>query len=109
MGARRQTQVAELIAHLAGEFFARESNRQSLMTVTRAQVSPDLKNVTVYFSVLPEKFEEAALNFARRLRTDFRAFLKERSRMKFLPTVDFVLDLGEKNRQRIDDLTRRAN
>lgn len=107
MGVRRQTQVAEAIAHFAGEFFARESNRQSLITVTRANVSPDLKNVTVLISVLPEKFEEAALNFAKRVRTDFREFLKEKSRMKFLPTVAFELDYGEKNRQRIDDLTRK--
>ncbi len=106
MVSRREIQVAETIAHLAGEFFARESNRQSLITVTRADISPDLKNVTVYFSVLPEQFENAALNFAKRLRPDFREYLKENARMKFLPTVDFDLDYGEKNRQRIDELTR---
>ena len=106
MGSRRETQVAEAIAHFAGEFFARESNRQSLITVTRAVTSHNLKNVTVFFSVLPEKFEGAALSFAKRIRTDFREFLKEKSRMKFLPTVDFALDLGEKNRQRIVELTR---
>ncbi|OGG71146.1 hypothetical protein A3F27_01930 [Candidatus Kaiserbacteria bacterium RIFCSPHIGHO2_12_FULL_53_13] len=107
MGSRRQTQIGEAIAHLAGEFFARESNRQSLITVTRADVSPDIKNVTVYFSVLPEKFEDAALNFAKRVRSDFREYLKEYSVLRYLPTVDFALDLGEKNRQRIDELTRK--
>ena len=107
MGSRRQTQIGEAIAPLAGEFFARESNRQSLITVTRADVSPDIKNVTVYFSVLPEKFEDAALNFAKRVRSDFREYLKEYSVLRYLPTVDFALDLGEKNRQRIDELTRK--
>ena len=107
MGSRRQTQIGEAIAHLAGEFFARESNRQSLITVTRADVSPDIKNVTVYFSVLPEKFEDAALNFAKRVRSDFREYLKEYSVLRYLPTVDFALGLGEKNRQRIDELTRK--
>ena len=107
MGSRRQTQIGEAIAHLAGEFFARESNSQSLITVTRADVSPDIKNVTVYFSVLPEKLENVALNFAKRVRTDFREYLKEHSVLRYLPTVDFALDLGEKNRQRIDELTRK--
>lgn len=107
MSSKRQIQVAESIAHLAGEFFARESNGQSLMTITRADVSPDLKNVTVFLSVLPEKFEKSALAFAKRMRADFREFLKERTRMKFLPDVDFAIDLGEKNRQRIEALTRK--
>ncbi|MDO8482136.1 MAG: ribosome-binding factor A [bacterium] len=107
MGSHREIQLSETIAHLAGDFFARESNGQSLVTVTRADVSHDLKKVTVYFSVLPEKYEEAALNFAKRKRTDFREYLKEHSVLRYLPTIDFVLDMGEKNRQKIDELTRK--
>ncbi|HEY4522381.1 MAG TPA: ribosome-binding factor A [Candidatus Paceibacterota bacterium] len=106
MPSRRQTQIAETIAHAAGDFFARESNRESLLTVTRADVSPDLKNVTIFFTVLPEQFEETALHFAKRNRTDFREYLKTHTVMKFLPTIDFEIDFGEKNRQRIEDLTR---
>ena len=48
MASKRQTQIAEMMAHRAGDFFARESNRESLITVTRADVSPDLKNVKIY-------------------------------------------------------------
>lgn len=107
MPSRRQIKVAETIAHLAADFFARESNAQSLMTVTRAEVSPDLKNVNVFFTVLPEKFEANALAFAKRNRTDFREYVKKHTVLKFLPTFDFEIDYGEKNRQRIDDLTRK--
>ncbi|MCR4280927.1 MAG: ribosome-binding factor A [Candidatus Kaiserbacteria bacterium] len=107
MGSHRDIQLSETIAHLAGDFFARESNRQSLVTVTRAEVSNDLKTVTVYFSVLPEKYEEDALNFAKRKRTDFREYLKEHSALRYLPTIDFALDMGEKNRQKIEELTRK--
>src|SRR3989344_2180433 len=109
MGSRRQTQVSEAIAHHAADFFARESNRESLITVTRADISPDLKNVTVFFSVLPEKMEQSALNFAKRVRTDFREYLKTKSRMKFLPTIDFAIDYGEKNRQSVDEALRRGS
>lgn len=107
MPSRRQTKVAEAIAHAAADFLARESNAQSLITVTRAEVSPDLKNVTVFFSVLPESFEEPALAFAKRSRSDFRAYVRTHSALSRVPTVDFELDYGEKNRQRIDDLTRK--
>ena len=107
MGARRSAQVAETIAHLAGDFFARESNRRSLITVTYADISADLKNVTVFISVLPENYETGVLNFAKRSRADFREYLKEHSVMRYLPTIDFEIDYGERNRQRIDELTRK--
>lgn len=106
MPSRRQTQVSETIAHRAADFFARESNRRSLVTVTRADISPDLKNVLIYLSVLPETEEESVLHFAKRNRTEFREYLKKSTVLKMLPTVDFEIDYGEKNRQRIDDLTR---
>jgi len=106
MGSQREMQLAETIAHLAGDFLARESNGQSLVTVTRADMSRDLKTATIYLSVLPEKYEGAALNFAKRKRADFREYLKERSVLRYLPTIDFALDMGEKNRQKIDKLTR---
>lgn len=107
MPSRRQTQVSETIAHRAADFFARESNRQSLVTVTHADVSPDLKNVMIFFTVLPETKQEEVLHFAKRNRTEFRDYLKQHAMLKFLPNVDFEIDYGEKNRQRIDDLTRR--
>lgn len=107
MTSRRQTQVAETIMHLAADFFARESNRESLITITHADISPDLMNTMVYFSVLPETMEQSALQFAKRVRTDFREYLKTKAVLKFLPTVDFALDYGEKNRQQVDEAMRR--
>lgn len=106
MGSKRQSRVSEIIAHSAADYFARESNRQSLITVTRADISPDLKNVTIFLSVIPATAEAQAIDFAKRNRTDFREFLKTQTRLKFLPHIEFELDYGEKNRQRIDDLTR---
>ena len=106
MQSKRQTQVSEIIAHRAADFFARESNRRSLVTVTRSDISPDLKNITIFISVLPTEMEEDVLHFAKRNRTDFRQYLKDTTVLKMLPHVDFEIDYGEKNRQRIDDLTR---
>ena len=107
MSGRRPTQVAEAIAHCAGDFLERESNHRSLVTATRADVSPDLKNVMVYLSILPHTFEDEVLSFAKRQRSNFRQYVKKHITLRFLPTIDFAIDYGEKNRQRIDDLTRR--
>ena len=104
---RRPEQTNESIAHLAALFLARESSTQSLITVTRSDMSSDFKNVTIYVSILPESQAEKALAFAKRMRSDFRDYLKEKTTMHPVPTVDFELDLGEKNRQRVDELTRK--
>lgn len=106
MPSRRQKKVAEEIAHQAGIFIARESNRRSLITVTRADVAPDLKSVIVFVSILPKEEEKDAIGFLKRVRTDFHNYLKEKTVFRNAPTVDFVLDIGEENRQRIDELTR---
>jgi len=103
---RRPEQANESIAHLAAQFLSQESNRESLITVTRSEMSSDYKNVLIYLSILPESQAEKALAFAKRIRTDFREYLKQKTQMHPVPTVDFEIDLGEKNRQRVDELTR---
>lgn len=102
--SRRQTQIAETLAHLAGEFFSRESNRESLITVTHADVSPDLHNAKIYISVLPESAEEKALAFAKRERSALRDYVKSKVSFSTIPTFDVEIDYGEKNRQRISSL-----
>lgn len=106
MSEHRQEQVSQLLAHLAGDFLERESNRSSLLTVTRAELSENYKSIVIYFSVLPESEEKPALNFAKRQRTAFRDYVKKHSRLHPIPNIDFELDYGEKNRLRLDELTR---
>lgn len=107
MSQRRELRLSEEIAHMAGDFFARQPHKGSLITVTHAELSPSFKEATIFFSVLPEAMEAGALKYSKRMRSDFREYIKEHSAFHPIPTVDFELDLGEKNRQRIDELTRR--
>ena len=99
--SRRQTQIAERIAQLSGEFFSHESNRESLITVTRSDISADLKNATVYISVLPQSAEKKALAFAKRERSALRNFVKKKVTFSTIPTIEVVIDIGEKNRQQV--------
>jgi len=101
----RQEKVKENIKHLVAQFLERESNRTSLITVTDANVSSDLKKATLFISVLPNSSEESALNFAKRQRSAIRKFIQSKLKMKFTPFLDFEIDQGEKNRQRIDELS----
>ena len=101
---RREEKVANLIKELSAVFLERESNLTSLLTVTSASISPDLKNATILITVLPEEKENEALEFAKRKRGDLREYLRENLKTKNIPFLDIALDRGEKNRQKIDEL-----
>jgi ribosome-binding factor A len=105
--SKREEQLKEELMHLAGQFLAREAGLQSLITVTRSEMSPDMKFITIFISVFPESAEKAALDFCKRERSAFREYVLEKSALHFPPTIDFELDIGEKNRQRIDELTKK--
>ena len=96
--------MREALREMAAEFLAREAGRESLITVTRAELSEDGKRGTIYITVMPESAETGAVNFANRNRSEFSDFFKKRIRGALLPHVTFEIDKGEKNRQRLDEL-----
>ena len=106
METRKQNQLTEEISNFAGKYFAREYASTSLMTITRASMASNLKTITIYVSIMPTSDEQRALKFLKRSRSDFREYLKSEGQLSRIPTVDFEIDLGEKNRQRVDELTR---
>ncbi len=101
---QRGDQFAEAIRQSAAEYLSHESNRTSLITVTRVEVADRLKRATIFFTVLPQTEEEPALSFARRKRGVFRRILERKLRLHPLPFIDFAIDEGEKSRQRLDEL-----
>jgi len=104
----RAEKVANYIKELTAEFLGRENNKTSLITVTSADCSPDLKRATVYITVLPTEKEKLALEFAKRKRAELREFLKSKMTTKNIPFIDIAIDLGEKHRQKIDELLRNS-
>ncbi|MCK9351874.1 MAG: ribosome-binding factor A [Candidatus Paceibacterota bacterium] len=101
-----EEKAGNLLMKLAGDFVARESNRTSLITVTRVLILEHGRTATFLISVLPDAEAETALAFLKRKRSDFRQYIKENTRLKTIPVVDFDIDKGEKYRQRIDEISR---
>jgi len=102
----RNEKVASLIKEMTAEFLGRVDNHTSLITITGATASPDLKRATIYITVLPEAKERDALAFVKRQRSELRGLLKKKMEIKNIPFLDFEIDQGEKNRQKIDELLR---
>ncbi len=91
--------------HLASTFFEEESGGTALITVTSVRLSDDQKEATIFFTVFPEDKEKAVLDFAKRKRSGFKHYVKSKSLLGRLPFFDFEIDLGEKNRQKIDTIS----
>lgn len=101
----RGEKVTDLLTRIAANYFQRESNNTSIITVTRVDVAEDLKHATIYITVLPVEMEQAALDFAKRKRSEIRADIKDNLRLHRIPFIDVMIDKGEKLRQRIDEIT----
>ncbi len=101
-----QQKTLSLIRELSARYFQQSNNGKSLLTVTNCLPSRDGKKVTVLLSVLPEKFETEALQFARVHRSDLRAFIRDHSRIQNLPLLEVELDLIEKGRRLVEEVKR---
>jgi ribosome-binding factor A len=98
----KEEKVEEHLKQLAAAFIQRESNYTSLITVTATKMADRLGRCTIYFTVLPEDKQDQVLDFLNRKRAEFKEYVKKHSRIGRLPSVQFALDFGEKNRQKID-------
>ena len=103
----RTDRKIEIIRDLSARFLEEEGNGSSLITVTKVEMSRDEKYATILFTVFPDAGEKTALEFAKRKRSDFKSFVRQNSTLARVPFFDFALDLGEKNRQKIDELLNR--
>ena len=105
--SQRQLQVEQQVLGITQDFFQRESSGASMITVTRTDISRDMKHGTIFITVLPENKEDAAINFAKRMRSELRHFVMKRLPVKVIPFFEVEIDYGEKNRLHVDELLRK--
>jgi len=106
MSNDRHQRVESLIHELAATYIQHEANTNPLITVTRVSTAPDYKNVTIFFTTIPEGREVDAQIFLKRHASELRHSIKKKSNLKIIPHLEFALDVGERHRQHIDDVFR---
>ena len=93
---------------LAEEIPRLKDPRVGFVTVTRVEVSPDLRKATVYYTVLGENRDHrrtrAGLDSAR---AHLRSVLGQQVRMKFTPSLEFEEDVGLAQVERVSELLRK--
>ncbi len=92
MSTRRDERLLSSLSQAVAEFISRESNRSSLITVTRVELVNHDSLARVFVSVLPAEQSHAAIDFLTRQEREARDFLKKRIQMRVLPKVVFQLD-----------------
>ena len=103
--SRHIGRAADQVAQEAARFIAAEASGESLITVTRAVALAHGERIAVFVSVFPDEKARTALAFLENRRAAFSAYHKEHVRLSPLPRVEFMLDDGEKNRRRLDELS----
>ncbi len=93
----------KLMMEIASDWITRNGNRRSLITLTRADYSTDGKKLHIFYTVIPETQERPAEEFLVRHADDIQRYVKLKMKNQ-PPWFRFMLDTGERNRERITDL-----
>ena len=109
---RRTEQVNDLIRAELAELIREEVNdprMKGLVTVTRVDVSPDMRRARAYISVLGSEQDRASTMAAlQSARPYLRREVGHRIRMKFIPDLSFVSDTSMEEAQELTDLMRQT-
>ncbi len=102
----RVKKVNELIKQEVGDLIARELDlsRKILVTVTKADVSPDLRHADILISVLPSEKKLSTLRSLNKNVYSLQQKLNKKLTMKPVPKIRFKLDTAGEYVSRIDEL-----
>ena len=102
----RPDRVAEEFREVLAEEIPRlKDPRIGFVTVTRVDVSGDLRRATVYYTVLGENRDHRATNAGlRSARARLRSELGRQVRLKFTPELEFEEDVGLAQVERVTEL-----
>ncbi|MFA5987359.1 MAG: ribosome-binding factor A [Candidatus Paceibacterota bacterium] len=109
MSDLRNQKIRSLLERLAAQFLRETIGPGTITTVTQVKLSDSLEGASIFITVFPEKNERAVLDVIKERHHEFMEFLIKNTNIKFLPSIVFKIDRGEKNRQRIEELLLKEN
>lgn len=104
--SKRCQQVSSELQHQISEIFNRdlEIPQNFLVTITKVEISPDLKIAKIFVSVLPENNQGSALEYLNKNINLIRNHLKPKIKFYTLPQLRFFIDEGEIKRREINEI-----
>jgi ribosome-binding factor A len=108
----RTERVASVIKKEVSTFLNREYRDPSygFITVTDVQVTPDLRIAKIYLSIMGEKEKKnATFRMLENNKGEIRSFIGSHVRLKFTPSVQFIIDETLDRVDRINQLIKRIH
>ena len=107
MAIPREEKLNTHLQKVLAEFLREELGVSPLVSVTRVKVAHGLRSARAFITVFPEKDAATALAQLEKRHSALMRYLAAHTRIKYIPSVSFEIDLGEKNRQRIEELLKK--
>jgi len=107
MSTKRQKRIGELIQEVISELLEKklEDPRLRMVTITDAEITPDLRQARIWYSVLGEPEQIKAATQALRNAAGFmRRELGMQLRLRYVPEIVFKRDDSWQRGARVDDL-----
>lgn len=104
--SRRQKRVASLIKEEVSRLFIEEiqSSFPGLITVTRVEMTADLKTAHIYLSIYGSEKEEAILELLDKKKGFLRKSIASKVKLKYNPMLIFSRDISNEYQSKIDRL-----
>ena len=104
--SNRILRVNELIQKELGQIILREIEfpKNTLVTITRVETSPDLSQAKVYVSCLPDNRGDRMLEVLKRQGYNIQHKLNKRLETKIIPRIRFIKELKTMQAGRIEQI-----
>jgi ribosome-binding factor A len=111
MDYKRSDRVGDLLLEVVSQLLVKEVSdpRLGAVTLTGAEVSPDLRHAKIYFNVLTGSSGKVEAVAGLKSAAGFiRGRAGKALKLRVVPTLEFVYDDSEERARRIDNLLRQA-
>ena len=106
MATRRQKRVASLIKEALSQLLIEgiQDSSSGLITITRVEMSPDLKTAHIYLSLFGGEQNEAVIELLDEKKGYLRKSIASKVKLKYNPLLIFSFDPNPDYEARIDKL-----
>ena len=102
---RRTERASELMRREVSQIVAKEVELQNaLLTITRIDLSQDMRYADIYFTTIPDGEVEDALKVLGKNIFSIQQSLNKRLRMRPVPQIRFHIDRSEQEATKVDEI-----
>ena len=104
----KEERLNSSIKEIASDFFEKEVSIPGiLLTVTRIELRNHFTKAQIFVTVYPDSREKEAMNAVKTKSQFLHDYFKKRLRIRIIPRFEILIDKGEKNREKIEEILKR--